>query len=64
MVNCLYCYADSDHAGNPDTHCSVTGYIVMLNGAAVSWQLTSQQVTALSTAEAEYYAASIAGTDV
>eukprot|EP00961_Rhodomonas_salina_P151918 2045132-Rhodomonas_salina.1 len=36
----------------------------MLNGAAVSWQSTRQQVTALSTAEAEYYAASIAGTDV
>eukprot|EP00961_Rhodomonas_salina_P262025 3541211-Rhodomonas_salina.1 len=38
----------------------------MLNGAAVSWQSTRQQVTALrlSTAEAEYYVASIAGTDV
>eukprot|EP00961_Rhodomonas_salina_P083371 1119828-Rhodomonas_salina.1 len=36
----------------------------MLNGAAVSWQSTCQQVTALSTAEAEYYAASVAGTDV
>ena len=36
----------------------------MLNGAAVSWQSTRQQVTALSTAEAEYYAASVAGTDV
>eukprot|EP00961_Rhodomonas_salina_P116658 1570053-Rhodomonas_salina.1 len=64
MANRLYCYADSDHAGDPDTRRSVTGYVVMLNGAAVSWQSTRQQVTALSTAEAEYYAASIAGTDV
>eukprot|EP00961_Rhodomonas_salina_P040167 539772-Rhodomonas_salina.2 len=64
MANRLYCYADSDHAGNPDTHRSVTGYVVMLNGAAISWKSTCQQVTALSTAEAEYYAASIAGTDV
>eukprot|EP00961_Rhodomonas_salina_P143458 1930428-Rhodomonas_salina.1 len=63
-ANVLVCYADSDHAGDPDTHRSVTGYIVMLNCAAVSWQSTRQQVTALSTAEAEYYAASVAGTDV
>eukprot|EP00961_Rhodomonas_salina_P210314 2839605-Rhodomonas_salina.1 len=55
---------DSDHAGNPDTCRSVTGYVIMLNGAAVSWQSTRQQVTALSTAEAEYYAALIARTDV
>eukprot|EP00961_Rhodomonas_salina_P104154 1402021-Rhodomonas_salina.1 len=66
MANRLYCYADSgsDHAGDLDTRRSVTGYVVMLNGAAVSWQSTCQQVTALSTAEAEYYAVSIAGTDV
>eukprot|EP00961_Rhodomonas_salina_P024201 326017-Rhodomonas_salina.1 len=31
---------DSDHAGDQDTHSSVTGYVVMLNGAAVSWQST------------------------
>eukprot|EP00961_Rhodomonas_salina_P075207 1009566-Rhodomonas_salina.1 len=64
MANCLYCYADSAHAGDQDTCRSVTGYVVMLNGAAVSWQSMRQQVTALSTAEAEYYAVSIAGTDV
>eukprot|EP00961_Rhodomonas_salina_P110563 1487648-Rhodomonas_salina.1 len=63
-ANCLICYADSDHAGNPDTRCSVTGYVVLLNGAAVLWQSVRQQVTALSTAEAEYYAVSVAGTDV
>eukprot|EP00961_Rhodomonas_salina_P220286 2978209-Rhodomonas_salina.2 len=34
--NHLICYADSDHAGDPDTRHSVTGYVVMLNGAAVS----------------------------
>eukprot|EP00961_Rhodomonas_salina_P189290 2553872-Rhodomonas_salina.1 len=43
MANSLYCYTDSDHAGNLDTRCSVTGYVVMLNGAAVSWQSTRQQ---------------------
>eukprot|EP00961_Rhodomonas_salina_P087470 1176476-Rhodomonas_salina.1 len=43
MANRLYCYVDSDHAGDPDTRRSVTGYVVMLNGAAVSWQSTRQQ---------------------
>eukprot|EP00961_Rhodomonas_salina_P203504 2746042-Rhodomonas_salina.1 len=54
-ANRLICYADSDHAGDPDTRHSVTGYVS-----------TRQQVTALrlSTAEAEYYAALVAGTDV
>eukprot|EP00286_Rhodomonas_abbreviata_P017291 CAMPEP_0181333462 /NCGR_PEP_ID=MMETSP1101-20121128/25689_1 /TAXON_ID=46948 /ORGANISM="Rhodomonas abbreviata, Strain Caron Lab Isolate" /LENGTH=42 /DNA_ID= /DNA_START= /DNA_END= /DNA_ORIENTATION= len=35
-----------------------------MNGGAVSWQLVRQQVVALSSAEAEYYPASVAGTDV
>eukprot|EP00961_Rhodomonas_salina_P180723 2439154-Rhodomonas_salina.1 len=38
--------------------------LLSLNRAAISWQSVRQQVTALSTAEAEYYAASVAGTDV
>ena len=42
----------------------VTGYITMLNGAAVSWQSVRQTVTALSSAEAEYYAASSIGCDI
>ena len=64
MANCLICCADSDHSGDLDTRHSVTGYVVLLNSAVVSWQSTRQQVTALSTAEAEYYAVSVAGTDV
>ena len=60
----LSTYADSDHAGDPDSSQSVTGYVWVLNGGAVSWQSVRQQVVALSSAEAEYYAASVAGTDV
>jgi len=63
-ANLLTSFADSDHAGDPDSRRSVTGYVQLLNGAAVSWQSVRQQVVALSSAEAEYYAASVAGTDV
>ena len=63
-ANVLASYADSDHAGDPDSRRSVTGYLQLMNGAAVSWQSVRQQVVALSSAEAEYYAASVAGTDM
>jgi hypothetical protein len=62
--NVLYASADADHAGDPEGRRSVTGYVVMLNGAAVSWQSNRQAVTALSSAEAEYYAASAVGCDL
>eukprot|EP00961_Rhodomonas_salina_P259186 3501865-Rhodomonas_salina.1 len=55
---------ESDHAGDPDTRRSLSGYVLLLNSAVISWQSVRQQVTALSSAEAEYYAASVAGTDV
>ena len=53
--NTIIAYADADHAGDPDTRRSVTGYVLMMNGGAIAWQSTRQHVTALSTAEAEYY---------
>jgi hypothetical protein len=62
--NELYAAANSDHAGDPEGRRSVTGYVVMLNGAAVSWQSNRQAVVALSSAEAEYYAASSVGCDI
>lgn len=44
----------------------MTGYAVMLdlNGAAGSWQSNHQAVTALSSAEAEYYAALALGCNI
>ena len=36
----------------------------MVNGGAISWQSVRQQVVTLSSAEVEYYAASVAGMDV
>ena len=49
---------DSDWAGCPDTRRSTSGFVLMLNGAAISWKSKRQSVVALSTAEAEFVAAS------
>eukprot|EP00961_Rhodomonas_salina_P091162 1227246-Rhodomonas_salina.1 len=67
-ANRLVCYADANHAGDPETRRwkSTMGYVLLrlLNGGAVSWVSVQQQVTVLSTEEAEYFAASVCGTDV
>eukprot|EP00961_Rhodomonas_salina_P100777 1355964-Rhodomonas_salina.1 len=49
--NQLYTYVDADHAGDPEGHRSVTGFVVMMNGGAISWESKRQKVTALSSAE-------------
>eukprot|EP00961_Rhodomonas_salina_P103052 1385749-Rhodomonas_salina.1 len=63
-ANLLWGLADADHASDPDTWQNVTGYKTMLNCAAISWGSNCQQVVALSSSEAEFYAASAAGCDV
>ena len=42
-------YCDADYADCPDTRRSITGYVVMLNGGAVSWSSKKQMSIALST---------------
>ncbi len=42
----------------PDSHRSTTGFTLMLNGADVAWKSNRQSVVALSSAEAEFIAAS------
>ena len=54
----LWGFVDSDWAGCPDSRRSTSGYALMLNGAAISWKSKRQSVVALSTAEAEFIAAS------
>ena len=54
----LWGYVDSDWAGCPDTRKSTSGYVLMLNGAAIAWKSKRQTILALSTAEAEFIAAS------
>ena len=56
--NVLWGFVDSDWAGCPDSRRSTTGYTLMLNGAAVAWKSKRQSVVALSSAEAEFMAAS------
>jgi len=57
-VNILWGFVDSDWAGCPDTRRSTSGFVFILNGAAISWKSKRQSTVALSTAEAEYVSAS------
>ena len=36
-------FCDSDYAGDKDTRISVTGFIIYLNGAAISWRSRGQK---------------------
>jgi hypothetical protein len=57
-ANLLWGYVDSDWAGCPDSRRSTSGYVLMLNGAAVSWKPKRQSAVALSSAEPAFVAAS------
>jgi hypothetical protein len=52
----LNIYCDADWASDADRK-SVSGYVVTLAGGAVAWSSKKQSTVALSTAEAEYVAA-------
>ena len=54
-------FSDADWAGDVSTRKSRSGFIFVLGGAAVSWQSRLQDIVTLSTAEAEYVAATEAG---
>ena len=58
LPNTLWGYVDSDWAGCPDSRRSTSGFVFMLNGAAISWRSKRQPTIALSTAEAEFISAS------
>jgi hypothetical protein len=51
-------YVDADWAGNVTDRKSTTGYVFTYRGSPISWASKRQQCVALSTAEAEYVAAS------
>ena len=50
-------YMDADYADCPDTRRSISGYVIVINGGAVSWTSRKQVSVALSTLEAEAVAA-------
>lgn len=55
----LLVYTDSDFAGDFDSKKSTSGYVFLIDGAAVTWLSKKQPIVTLSTTEAEYVAASV-----
>lgn len=49
-------YTDADHARDPETSRSVTGYAFMLGNGVVTWKSKQQSHVTLATAESEYVA--------
>jgi len=47
-------YVDADWAGDEQTRVSMSGYVAMMDGAAVAWNARPQEVVAQSSAESEY----------
>lgn len=52
----LSAYCDADHAADPETRRSVSGYVFTCAGGAISWMSKRQALVTLSTTEAEYVA--------
>lgn len=53
-------YTDSDYARDMEDRKSTSGYVFMLNGAAICWSSRKQDIVTLSSTEAEYVAATSA----
>ena len=58
------CYVDSSHADDRDSRRSRCGWLLYHNDNLVGWKTTLQKRVALSTAEAEYRAATLAGKEI
>ena len=61
LINRFYGYVDADHAADVDNCKSVGGYVLMLNGGAISWSSRKIQVVAISSFESDWYSASMCG---
>jgi len=60
----FHTYSDADHGGCKDSGKSTGAYIVKIGTGAVSWRSKLQTIVARSTTEAEYIAASDAGSEL
>jgi len=58
LANTMFGFCDSDWAACLDTRRSIGAYVLLLNGGAIAWRSKKQPSVALSTAEAEFMAAS------
>ena len=54
----VICYTDASFQTDKDDSKSQSGYMFIINGGAVSWKSSKQEMVADSTTEAEYIAAS------
>ena len=63
-LDVLHGWVDSDFAADPDTRRSVSGYLISMNNGPISWKAKRQSCTTLSSAEAEFVAASVCGQEV
>jgi hypothetical protein len=52
----MFGFTDASHAKEDLKWRSVSGYVFIVNGGAVSWSVKKQSIVALSTAESEYIA--------
>eukprot|EP00961_Rhodomonas_salina_P178358 2405855-Rhodomonas_salina.1 len=57
-------WVDSDYAADPDTRKSVTGYVCRINNGPITWKAKRQSCVTLSSAEAEFVAASICSQEI
>ncbi|KAL0416654.1 UNVERIFIED_CONTAM: Retrovirus-related Pol polyprotein from transposon TNT 1-94 [Sesamum latifolium] len=55
----LLAFTDSDYAGDVDDRKSTSGYVFLMSSGAVSWCSKKQPIVTLSTAEAEFVAATV-----
>jgi hypothetical protein len=58
--NMLIGFCDADWAGDIDQRKSTSGFVFFLGGGAICWSSKRQSTVALSTAEAEYMATTLA----
>ena len=57
-------WTDADHGGNLDNGRSTSGFLAKIGMGAISWASKLQNIVTLSTTEAEFVAATLAGTEI